>query len=109
MEEVQTEYGDKRRSVCRTAGWELHTKCALRHTGGDLSPAFGDFAARGFAGVTIVRSVIRRGRNTGAMTSSRTLRVQSPAIPFVLGRPALEPVRLSGRECVNALFEYELL
>jgi type VI secretion system secreted protein VgrG len=43
------------------------------------------------------------------MPSSRTLHIQSPAIPVVLGRPALEPVRLSGRECVNALFEYELL
>ena len=80
MEEVQTEYGDKRQSVCRTAGRELHTKCALRHTGGDISPAFGDFVARGLAGVTIVRSVIRRGRNTGAMTSSRTLRIQSPLL-----------------------------
>jgi hypothetical protein len=32
MEEVQTEYGDKRRSVCRTAGRELHTnaRCFIR-------------------------------------------------------------------------------
>ena len=43
------------------------------------------------------------------MPSSRTLQIQSPAIPVFLGRPALEPVRLSGRECVNELFEYELL
>ncbi len=39
----------------------------------------------------------------------RTLTVQSPAIPLVLGQPALEPVRLSGREGINSLFEYELL
>ncbi|MDH6168804.1 type VI secretion system secreted protein VgrG [Variovorax boronicumulans] len=39
----------------------------------------------------------------------RTLTVQSPAIPLALGRPALEPVRLSGREGINSLFEYELL
>lgn len=39
----------------------------------------------------------------------RTLSVQSPAIPLVLGAPALEPVRLAGREGVNSLFEYELL
>jgi predicted chitinase len=42
-------------------------------------------------------------------TTSRTLSVESAAIPIVLGRPALEPVRLSGREGVNSLFEYELL
>ncbi|MDQ0013744.1 type VI secretion system secreted protein VgrG [Variovorax boronicumulans] len=42
-------------------------------------------------------------------SSSRTLQIQSPAIPVFLGRPALEPVRLSGREGVNELFEYELL
>ena len=41
--------------------------------------------------------------------SSRTLEISSPAIPVVLGRPALEPVRLSGGEGVNSLFEYELL
>jgi type VI secretion system secreted protein VgrG len=35
--------------------------------------------------------------------------ISSPAIPEFLGRPALEPVRLSGREGVNSLFEYELL
>ncbi|MDH6168253.1 type VI secretion system secreted protein VgrG [Variovorax boronicumulans] len=40
---------------------------------------------------------------------SRTLAVHSPAIPLVLGRPALEPVRLSGREGLNSLFDYELL
>jgi type VI secretion system secreted protein VgrG len=39
----------------------------------------------------------------------RTLTVQSPAIPLVLGQPALAPVRLSGREGINSLFEYELL
>ena len=40
---------------------------------------------------------------------ARTLQISSSAIPVVLGRPALEPVRLSGREGVNSLFEYELL
>jgi type VI secretion system secreted protein VgrG len=39
----------------------------------------------------------------------RTLLVRSPAIPVVLGLAALEPVRLSGREGLNSLFEYELL
>ena len=40
---------------------------------------------------------------------ARTLEISSAAIPSVLGRPALEPVRLSGREGLNSLFEYELL
>ena len=40
---------------------------------------------------------------------ARTLRVSSPTIPIVLGHPALVPVRLSGREGINGLFEYELL
>jgi type VI secretion system secreted protein VgrG len=39
----------------------------------------------------------------------RTLSVHSPAIPLVLGLPALEPVRLSGREGLDSLFAYELL
>ncbi|MDP9902155.1 phage late control D family protein [Variovorax ginsengisoli] len=39
----------------------------------------------------------------------RTLSVQSTAIEQHLGRPALTPVRLSGTEGVNSLFEYELL
>ncbi|PIF76348.1 late control gene D protein (GPD) [Variovorax sp. 54] len=38
----------------------------------------------------------------------RTLSVSSAAIPVVLGRPALEPVRLSGHEGLNSLFAYEL-
>ncbi|MDZ4360256.1 MAG: hypothetical protein U1B84_28215, partial [Variovorax sp.] len=38
----------------------------------------------------------------------RTLSVSSAAIPVVLGRPALEPVRLSGHEGLNGLFAYEL-
>ncbi len=38
-----------------------------------------------------------------------TLSIQSPAIPVVLGVPALEPVRLSGHEGINSLFAYELL
>ena len=40
---------------------------------------------------------------------SRTLQIQSEAIPVVLRHAALEPVRLSGREGLNSLFEYELL
>ncbi|MBC7549235.1 MAG: type VI secretion system tip protein VgrG [Polaromonas sp.] len=43
------------------------------------------------------------------MFSHHTLTVSSPAIPVFLGAPALEPVRLSGVEGVNSLFEYELL
>ncbi|WP_269758630.1 type VI secretion system Vgr family protein [Variovorax sp. E3] len=39
----------------------------------------------------------------------QTLSIVSAAIPSVQGRPALEPVRLSGREGMNSLFEYELL
>ena len=39
----------------------------------------------------------------------RTLSIESPAIPLVRGQPALEPVRLSGQEGLNALFAYELL
>ncbi|MET3913937.1 type VI secretion system secreted protein VgrG [Variovorax sp. OAS795] len=39
---------------------------------------------------------------------TRTLEIHSPAIPEFLGRPALEPVRLSGREGLNSLFAYDL-
>ena len=42
-------------------------------------------------------------------SSTHTLSIQSEAIPMHLGRPALEPVRLSGCEGLNALFSYELL
>ncbi|CAN5765741.1 type VI secretion system tip protein VgrG [soil metagenome] len=45
--------------------------------------------------------------SSGART--RTLEVSSPAIPIILGRPALEPVRLSGHEDLSSLFEYQLL
>ena len=38
----------------------------------------------------------------------QTLEISSPAIPLFLGRPALEPISLSGREAVNSLFEYTL-
>ena len=41
--------------------------------------------------------------------SARPLRIRSDAIPLHLGQPALEPVRLLGREGLNHLFEYELL
>jgi hypothetical protein len=44
-----------------------------------------------------------------ALQAPHTLTVSSEAIPLVFGQPALEPVRLSGREGVNGLFEYELL
>ena len=40
---------------------------------------------------------------------SRTLQIQSSAIPVFQGQPALVPVRLSGSEGLNALFTYELL
>jgi len=39
----------------------------------------------------------------------RTLSIQSPAIPVLLGQPALEPVHLSGHEGLNSLFKYGLL
>ena len=39
----------------------------------------------------------------------RTLSIQSPAIPVLLGQPTLEAVRLSGNEGINSLFAYELL
>ncbi|MGJ7614496.1 MULTISPECIES: type VI secretion system Vgr family protein [unclassified Variovorax] len=39
----------------------------------------------------------------------RTLSVQSPAIPLLLGQPTLEPVRLAGHEGLDSLFAYELL
>ncbi|ADU39870.1 type VI secretion system Vgr family protein [Variovorax paradoxus EPS] len=39
----------------------------------------------------------------------RTLDISSIAIPLILGRPALEPVHLSGHEGLNSLFEYGLL
>ncbi|APW35846.1 type VI secretion protein ImpA [Rhodoferax koreense] len=38
-----------------------------------------------------------------------TLEIQSEAIPMVNGRPVLAPVRLSGHDGLNGLFEYELL
>ncbi|QSI32670.1 type VI secretion system tip protein VgrG [Variovorax sp. RKNM96] len=44
-----------------------------------------------------------------SIAQARTLEVSSSAIPWVLGRPALEPVRLSGAEGLNSLFAYELL
>jgi type VI secretion system secreted protein VgrG len=40
---------------------------------------------------------------------THTLEVESAAIPVMAGRPVLEPVRLSGREGINSLFEYELV
>lgn len=39
----------------------------------------------------------------------QTLSITSEAVPLIQGRPALEPVRLQGREGMNSLFEYELL
>jgi len=45
----------------------------------------------------------------GAIASGRTLRVHSEALAQVQGQALLEPVRLSGREGINSLFEYELL
>ncbi|MGJ7507334.1 hypothetical protein [Variovorax sp. GT1P44] len=40
---------------------------------------------------------------------SHTLSVSGAAAPVFPGKPALEPVRLSGREGVNRLLEYEPL
>jgi len=45
----------------------------------------------------------------GASAGLRTLQIRSDAMPLVQGRAALEPVRLTGREGVNSLFEYELI
>ncbi|WP_295549578.1 type VI secretion system Vgr family protein [uncultured Pseudacidovorax sp.] len=42
-------------------------------------------------------------------TLSHTLRVSSPALPVFAGTPLLHPVRLSGQEGVNALFDYSLI
>jgi len=39
----------------------------------------------------------------------RTLTIGGPAVPIFLGAPALQPVRLSGQEGLNSLFEYDLL
>src|SRR5918993_1533879 len=39
----------------------------------------------------------------------QTLTISSAAVPVFLGAPTLEPVRLSGREGLNGLFEYQLL
>jgi type VI secretion system secreted protein VgrG len=41
-------------------------------------------------------------------TAERALTLRSPAIPEVGGRPALVPLKLSGFEAINALFEYRL-
>ena len=38
--------------------------------------------------------------------STHTLQIHSEATPVVLGRPALEPVRLSDQGGLNGLFEY---
>ena len=43
------------------------------------------------------------------LSGAHTLSIHSPAIPVVGGVAALEPVRLSGAEGINGLFEYELL
>jgi hypothetical protein len=56
-----------------------------------------------------------RSKSQGVLMSifdgvlSRTLTIRSSSIPEFLGNPALEPGRLSGREGLNSLFEYELL
>ncbi|MBQ1763692.1 MAG: type VI secretion system tip protein VgrG, partial [Aquincola sp.] len=42
-------------------------------------------------------------------SGERALTISSPAIPQHLGRPALVPLRLSGREEINGLFEYRLV
>jgi type VI secretion system secreted protein VgrG len=45
---------------------------------------------------------------SGIFTAARPLTVSSPAIPQVGGEPALVPLKLSGVEAVNSLFEYTL-
>ena len=42
------------------------------------------------------------------LTQSRTLSASSTAIPDIMGQPALVPVKLSGAEGLNGLFEYHL-
>lgn len=42
------------------------------------------------------------------LTQSRTLSASSTAIPEIMGQPALVPVKLSGTEGLNGLFEYHL-
>ncbi|URI10845.1 type VI secretion system tip protein VgrG [Aquincola tertiaricarbonis] len=42
-------------------------------------------------------------------SGERALTISSPAIPRHLARPALVPLRLSGREAINGLFEYQLV
>ena len=42
------------------------------------------------------------------LTQSRTLSASSTAIPDIMGQPALVPVKLSGSEGLNGLFEYRL-
>ncbi|RFB73235.1 MULTISPECIES: type VI secretion system Vgr family protein [unclassified Herbaspirillum] len=42
------------------------------------------------------------------LTQSRALSASSTAIPEIMGQPALVPVKLSGTEGLNGLFEYHL-
>ncbi len=42
------------------------------------------------------------------LTQSRTLSASSTSIPKIMGQPALVPVKLSGTEGLNGLFEYHL-
>lgn len=44
-----------------------------------------------------------------ALAPERALTVSSPALPELAGRPALVPLKLTGREAVNELFEYRLI
>ncbi|WP_090137961.1 type VI secretion system Vgr family protein [Limnohabitans sp. DM1] len=46
---------------------------------------------------------------TSLLPSPRVLTVTSPAIPQVAGAAALVPLKLSGHEAVNTLFEYTLI
>lgn len=46
---------------------------------------------------------------TEALHVPQTLSIASEAIPLILGRPALHPVRLAGHEGMSSLFTYELL
>ncbi|URI06743.1 type VI secretion system tip protein VgrG [Aquincola tertiaricarbonis] len=51
----------------------------------------------------------KHGFSRPVFSGERALTISSPAIPQHLGRPALVPLRLSGREAVNGLFEYRLV
>jgi type VI secretion system secreted protein VgrG len=46
---------------------------------------------------------------TSLFSSPKVLTITSPAIPQVAGSAALVPLKLSGLEAVNTLFDYRLI